>query len=519
MKCSKKGSWLIILMLTLAVLGATNSLVFKIIANQYGEKYAFFLDCANNVMYIIMSGAAISGKLLCTDDITPEMRAFPQYKFMIMATLDAGGQFLSFLGAVYTPGQDQQLINQTLIPITMGLAFIILGSRYGRGEIIGAIIVLFGASLAVVPTIINPSKNASGVFKWWAGLLYFASNIPMAGSAIYKEHGFKNTELDCIYLTFWVSTWQAIVTFAYAPLQAVPGFGTEDGIPQPQIWSNLWDGTKCFFGSGGHTYEGGVSCGIAGLLLVAYSLTNFLYNYNGLLLTKAGSEFGLGAVLCSIAYATKVPLTNALFTQRFLMGDDTERFTVWSATGLVVVLIGFVMYIYYTNRKPSLRAQESSKTQPLLIQAGDGGAYETDDYLRTREESGTLVVTTAPQTTGEGEEDPRESLPLPLRALSSEAIVMEREPWGFHDRVVGVVACGTVGVGDPGPCFFFLRPPDLSTIDESVPLLDDSIPERFRSYSTAEVVKSGQKQRRRTNTPASRRHFEGPFDQAGNTKL
>merc|ERR1719461_705324 len=259
-------------------------------------------------MYIIMSGAAISGKLLCTNDITDEMRQFPQYKFMIMATLDAGGQFLSFLGAVYTPGQDQQLINQTLIPITMTLAFLILGSRYGRGEICGAIIVFIGASLAVVPTIINPEQNASGNFKWWAGLIYFGSNVPMAGSAVYKEYGFKNTELDCIYLTFWVSLWQALITFGYAPLQALPGFGTEKGIPQKEIWQNLWNGTKCFFGSGGHTFEGGASCTVAGILLVGYSLTNFAYNYNGLLLTKAGSEFGLGAVLCSIAYATKGPL-------------------------------------------------------------------------------------------------------------------------------------------------------------------------------------------------------------------
>merc|ERR1719499_1219073 len=67
-------------------------------------------------MYIVMSGVALTWRLGCTDVITREMKEFPQYKFMIMATLDAGGQFLSFLGAVYTPGQDQQLINQTLIP-------------------------------------------------------------------------------------------------------------------------------------------------------------------------------------------------------------------------------------------------------------------------------------------------------------------------------------------------------------------------------------------------------------------
>jgi hypothetical protein len=57
----------------------------------------------------------------------------------------------------------------------------------------------------------------------------------MAGSAVYKEIGFKNSELDCINLTFFVSWWQTWITFAYAPLQTIPGFGTEKGISQHQI--------------------------------------------------------------------------------------------------------------------------------------------------------------------------------------------------------------------------------------------------------------------------------------------
>lgn len=43
--------------------------------------------------------------MLFTDEITPEMRALPQKRFIIMAFLDCLGTFLTAMGAVYTPGE------------------------------------------------------------------------------------------------------------------------------------------------------------------------------------------------------------------------------------------------------------------------------------------------------------------------------------------------------------------------------------------------------------------------------
>lgn len=58
------------------------------------------------------------------------MRAFPHRRYWVMATADGLAGFLSSLGAAYTPGQYQTLINQTQIPFTMVAAFILLGTRY-----------------------------------------------------------------------------------------------------------------------------------------------------------------------------------------------------------------------------------------------------------------------------------------------------------------------------------------------------------------------------------------------------
>ncbi len=84
-----------------------------------------------------------------------------QRRFAIMASFDACGQFLAFLGACHTPGQDQSLLNQALIPVTMTLAFVYLKARYSRLEIFGAIIILGGATMAVLPSMIAPSQSVS----------------------------------------------------------------------------------------------------------------------------------------------------------------------------------------------------------------------------------------------------------------------------------------------------------------------------------------------------------------------
>lgn len=55
--------------------------------------------------------------------------------------------------------------------------------------------------------------------KLSAVTLYILSNLPMAYSAVYKELGFKDLILECYLLTFWVSVYQFLVSFLFAPIQ------------------------------------------------------------------------------------------------------------------------------------------------------------------------------------------------------------------------------------------------------------------------------------------------------------
>ena len=66
-------------------------------------------------------------------------------------------------------------------------------------------------------------------------LLYWASNVPMALSAVYKESRFARragaVDVHVMYLTQWVSLFQFAFGFLVAPAQALPGVASLEGVP------------------------------------------------------------------------------------------------------------------------------------------------------------------------------------------------------------------------------------------------------------------------------------------------
>ena len=125
---------LILLMLT----GTTNFVLVKVLYSTYGECYAFFVSQGINVIYVVYGGLLVCPRLLPWglgdtvsramnfDPITPAMRRSPHRRFLSMGILDCFGTFFTALGAVYTPGQFQTLLNQSLIPCTLIVSIIML---------------------------------------------------------------------------------------------------------------------------------------------------------------------------------------------------------------------------------------------------------------------------------------------------------------------------------------------------------------------------------------------------------
>ena len=96
-----------------------------------------------------------------------------------------------------------------------------------------------GACVSCIPSL--SGNGAAEESRWYAILLYFCSNIPMACSAVYKvssrcrpcttshtksfgqEKNFNDVILDVWYLTQWVSIYQFLVSFLFMPALLVPG--------------------------------------------------------------------------------------------------------------------------------------------------------------------------------------------------------------------------------------------------------------------------------------------------------
>mmetsp|Transcript_96406 Transcript_96406/g.274806 ORF Transcript_96406/g.274806 Transcript_96406/m.274806 type:complete len:438 (-) Transcript_96406:248-1561(-) len=308
--------------------------------------------------------------MLFTDEITPEMRALPQKRFIIMAFLDCLGTFLTAMGAVYTPGQYQTLLNQSLIPCTMIASAVFLRSKFYWPQVSGAFIILTGAFLVLSPSFFGDAPPVET--RWYANLLYFASNIPMALSAVYKEYAFSDgSNVHVLLLTQTVSIYQFLFGFVLAPLQMVPGVGTAHGQSFDDITSSFMGGWYKFMEGNEYT-----------ALMIGYCFINFVFNTIGLYLTKHA-----GAALNSISFSMLLPLTTMSYSLPFL-GKNREEIVPSTVAGLAVVLMGFLLYeIDEIRESLGWSMAPSREGSPLLAAGkakGDGSLKDGDgvgDYM------------------------------------------------------------------------------------------------------------------------------------------
>lgn len=344
-----------VLMVLLVALGALNFILVKIAYTSYGDQFSFFVNQGINFLYVVYGGIILYPLMLFTTTVTPEMRKFPQRRFFFLGCLDAFGTFFTAMGAVYTPGTYQTLLNQTLIPFTMLASWRILGTTYQPGSLLGALLILVGAVVAVAPTLLDADSSST---RWYSCGIYMMSNLPMALSAVYKETAFKDETVNVWYLNQWVSVYQFLISFVFVPLLAVPFIGGSDtGTPLNQVASDFAGGWFCFL-------ETQPECVGKGTMWVlpTYCFVNFLYNYIGCLMMLEGS-----AVLRGFSYAMLLPVITVAYSFPF-MGPYREFTTVYTWVGLVVVVLGFGLYQRYMD---SDTVTGHNETTPLLVNVAD----------------------------------------------------------------------------------------------------------------------------------------------------
>ena len=330
--------WLIFVVVIL--LGPLNFVLYKLMFVQYGDDEQYFVSQCVNFQYVIIGGIALY-IIYKQGQITDDMIQISPRKFIIMGVLDCLAGFLAANGAKYTNGGVQQLLNQSLIPLTMLASYIFLKKISTVKQIIGAFIIFLGVFIVILPNIINSNMGSP-----LSSLIYAASNIPYALSFCYKEYGFKNLSIHVIYLTQLVSVYQFIIGFLLAPLMA-----SLDGRTFTETAHSFTTGFNCFIGIESDACIGGEN---SFYYLTGYCLVNFTFNTLGLYLVKLNS-----ATLNSISYAIILPITTLTFTCPFL-GRYREKFNVNILEGLIVVMIGFIIWKLDDTETDILSRQPSS---------------------------------------------------------------------------------------------------------------------------------------------------------------
>ncbi len=333
--------------LAMIVTAILNSLSYKKMLNAYKSQepekhphnYEFFVNEVNVAMYFALASVIVMYKRNYTGLSGRHWynkQRFYGVQFVNMGFLDSFAGFLSCVGGAFVGGAIQSLINQCIIPLTLILSKVFLQARYTMRQNIGALIIVAGAVISVMPSILNSGGASSRTATTVSGVVVFLLSIVPGGfSNVYKEYAFKTSEhsVDIYYMTTWVTLFQVLTGLLFMPAQAIPALG---GIPLNEMGENLVDGNKCMWGE---NPKKGDDCQGAGMILLVYVAINFLYNIFSLLVVKHGS-----ASLSVIAAAVALPLTNMSFSWKELMGRDYEPFDYLNLVSTGVVLIGFLIY-------------------------------------------------------------------------------------------------------------------------------------------------------------------------------
>eukprot|EP00929_Paragymnodinium_shiwhaense_P001511 TRINITY_DN101744_c0_g1_i1.p1 TRINITY_DN101744_c0_g1~~TRINITY_DN101744_c0_g1_i1.p1 ORF type:complete len:456 (-),score=90.71 TRINITY_DN101744_c0_g1_i1:53-1420(-) len=398
-------------MVGLVLLGGVNFVLLKVLYTAYGDKRAFFVNQAINLLYIVYGGLILYPRMMFTKHVTAEMRRFNKRPFVIMGILDSLGTFFTCLGTAYTPGSITPILNQLLIPFTVIVSTVYMKVRPGPKEMSGAGLIIFGACLSVVPTLLH-EDDARDDIRWYAVVFYAMSNVPMAMSACYKESTFDDETLDVWYLTQWVSIFQFLVSFLYMPLLVLPGFSSKEGMKLSEVSAAFVDGYSCFRHEVPECAEKN-----AFFLLTGYCLVNVCFNTLGLYLTKHGS-----AVLNALSFSILLPFTACLFFTPIL-GAYQEPFTEsswFTVVGLSCGLVGFAVY----QRASTAVGHETKRRKGSLEEQLLAATIPEDKIMRQDEE-----VLCGPNV----------AQCLPIDQVLAEPGAEHFQP-SFQERVIGLSA-------------------------------------------------------------------------------
>mmetsp|Transcript_28229 Transcript_28229/g.35444 ORF Transcript_28229/g.35444 Transcript_28229/m.35444 type:complete len:604 (+) Transcript_28229:130-1941(+) len=336
------GVYLAWFFLGMVVIGSLNKIYSKLQCYPMHD-YPIFLSLIGTGAYVPLCFAYIFPVLAFRSDwITPEQKAIPKHKFLVMGLFDGLSSTAQTFAVNYITNASMIiLIQQSAIPISMVISAIFLHARYTKYQYWGATVVMCGIVVCVLPNLAGGSSGGSSEALWMGVLVL--SCIPMCFSSVYKEKALGEVDMDVVYLNGWVAWYQFIVTLCLAvPSAYAMGYSLQD-IPQ-----NIMDGFSCYLGTqpadriAEEAMVGYYSCSESMILVNLYIFFNVGYNILLILILKYGS-----ANILWLASTVMVPFGNIVFSFKFVPGHQPLTSSNFWSLGLIMG--GLVLYRFYGN--------------------------------------------------------------------------------------------------------------------------------------------------------------------------
>jgi drug/metabolite transporter (DMT)-like permease len=339
----KRNTSLLISCGVLLVSAIGNQVFYKKMIGKF-QNYPYFLSQWTTLVYLpVFWGLVWYSRYSGSNEVTEEMRNFPKYKFFIMGMFDAIAGLLAIFGAVHTSGSMQSLLNQTMIPFTMILAYMFLKERYSVNQLVGASILAAGILTALLPEYFGNSGDSSdGDNQLIFNILFLAQNIPAAMSCVYKQYAFT-VDIEANYLQAWVAFWQFLFGLVLAPTNAFAFLG-QSQIPLKEIPVTVYNGFKCMIGINtvisDCTENVCDDCSGSWIPLVIYLAFNMAMNVALVLVIKYG-----GANMYNLVGALALPLIQLAFCVSFI-NNPPDPIHWYIILSLVLILFGLFIYRY-----------------------------------------------------------------------------------------------------------------------------------------------------------------------------
>jgi hypothetical protein len=206
--------------LVLGLITTSERVTFKVLVDRVAP-FRALLTVAVVVCYATVMLAVTSYKYLCTDEISAEMRKFPQAKIAGMAALDTLQLYSMMLSASAVSPAGTVLLLQASIPLTLLLSWATQQPAAPQAwqHLFGASLIAVSTLIATLPPVIG-LVSGNDITGGVGTLVYLMSCLPASVSTLYKERALRAhaQPMDPNYLNLCLAVYQLLISLVALPL-------------------------------------------------------------------------------------------------------------------------------------------------------------------------------------------------------------------------------------------------------------------------------------------------------------